>query len=325
MLIATLPVLAGSDSIALAEKIISHPLVGDVRYNTGGSSPYSPRKITEILASMAKAYRKELYIDLEGRQVRVAKWSLQSRGSVVLNHDFELELPGIINFRGCGWFKIIGAKPEQRKIYIEPKRSKAENFFGESQSVNVVAKKFVVKGNLGGSDLAFMKAACRYGVDHFMLSFVESRQDIANFYRQHLKLARTFSEMIPKPELILKIESRKGIELVRSWSADDYPECRLMAARDDLFLSMVNEREKYLGALQLIIEKDPQAIVASRLMSGLLEANEEMTSGDMADLALMSRFGYKHFMLSDSMSRCFDIAMEDWQKIALPLLRQTKT
>jgi hypothetical protein len=97
-----------------------------------------------------------------------------------------------------------------------------------------------------------------------------------------------------------------------------------MAARDDLFLSLVHERASMLEVLRLIVEKDPEAIVASRLMSGLLSENEEVSLGDMADLSLMSRLGYKKFMLSDSLSKCFNYAMEDWQRISEPLIEQAK-
>lgn len=116
MLIATLPTLTSQESLDLSQRIISHPAVGAVRYNTGGDSPYTPRRITKMLAALAKDAGKNLYLDLEGRQVRIAKWNLQSRGAVTLNRDFELELPGIVNFRGSGWFKIVAVEPSKRKF-----------------------------------------------------------------------------------------------------------------------------------------------------------------------------------------------------------------
>ena len=95
-----------------------------------------------------------------------------------------------------------------------------------------------------------------------------------------------------------------------------------MAARDDLFLSFVDKRSKFFPALGLIIKKNPKAILASKILSGLLDYPHEITVGDMADIALMNRLGYRHFMLQDELADNFDLTMQNWQEIIMPLLKE---
>lgn len=333
MLIATLPTMVGEESIKLSEEIISSPLIDAVRYNSGGSSPYAPKQILEILKPIADRYKKILYIDLEGRQMRIACWTPHSRGMVVLNRDFEIELPAMIHFRRVGWFDIVNVLPEERKIFFQPRNTRQEYYFGESQSVNIVAKNFEVIGDYCANlDTDYIKAAVELGIRHFMLSFVENLSDLRNFYEICINSFRKFhgfnsSDASLFPIIVLKIESQKGLEFIRVMSDLLMKKSQLrltfMAARDDLFLSFVNNRADFLEALKLIVKKDKNAILASRIMSGL-EFGNEVSLGDMADLTLMKQFGYKNFMFSDELSSRFEETMQNWQEIIVPLLAKNK-
>ena len=318
MLIATLPTLTGSAAKRLSEEIIKHPLIKAVRYNTGGDSPYSPKEILETLKLIADCYKKPFWVDLEGRQIRVGRWNPYSRGAVTLNRDFTIELPAMIHFRRAGWFNVLNALAKERKIFFKPQKTRQEYYLGESQSVNIVAKNFEVQGGyLAGPDFEYIKAACELGISRFMLSFVESSSDISEFYRAYW--AQGVGRALPPAQLILKIESQKGVKFVRKLSKKKLQKFHLMAARDDLFLSFMEKPIEVLNGLKLIVKKDPEAVLASRIMSGL-ERDGELSLGDMEDIVLMSQFGYKHFMLSDGLSDYFKQAMQDWQEIILPLL-----
>lgn len=319
MLIATLPTLKRDFDLKRIDEILSNPLVVSARYNTGGDTPYTPSEILQKIAPLAQRHRKKLYIDLEGRQMRIARWTPQSRGCVTLNCDFEITLPASIHFRRVGWFNIISALPQERKIFFTPQKTREEYFLGESQSVHIVAKDFSVRGYLRKQDRKYIKAAVKYGINAFMLSFVEGFKDINEFYDFHdAPWARVFRKS-SSPELVLKIESTKGMEWLKTLGNTNSTGLKLMAARDDLFLSFVDKRQEVIPALRLIIEKDPEAIVASRLLSGL-EVSGEVTIADMADIILMHQLGYRHFMLSDELADNFAAAMRDWQKIIIPLL-----
>lgn len=271
------------------------------------------------LKPIAEKFHKPLWVDLEGRQVRVAEWTPFERGSVVLNRDFEIELPGKIFFRRAGWCEITYADAQNRKVYFQPLSGRTGYFLGKSQSVHVVAKRFEVKDYLGGLDENYIQAAASLGIKQFMLSFVESLQDLEVFSESY-HACQNSSVNLPL-ESVLKIESQKGMEFVKSLNS--VKGFSLMAARDDLFLSFVNNPKNFLDAVKIIVQKDSNAIVASRLMSGL-EQGEGLTLGDMTDLALMSSNGYKNFMLSDELSRNFDNAMTQWENIALPILGDVK-
>lgn len=313
MLIVTLPTIVSLRDLELVLEIASRPEVSGARYNSGGMSPYSPKWILEEIKKITDRFGKILYLDLEGRQARVAHWSPLSRGVATLNRDFKITLPGLINFRRVGWFEIVNALPAQRKIFFNPKRTKGDYYLGESQSVNIVAREFEIDGYLNGLDLKYLRAAADLGIDKFMLSFAEAQNDTDEFRSAY----RGFASKDPS-EIVLKIESLKGIKFVKN-SYRPEKGIRLMAARDDLFLSYIGQRKEFLAALRLIAQTDRKAIMASRLMAGL-EYSGELTIGDLADLALMREFGYETFMWQDELAGNFQEAMRNWTEIALPIL-----
>ncbi len=317
MLIATLPTLVSDRSIELSEKILSHPLIGAVRYNTGGDSPHSPKEILEKLKPIADRNKKTLYVDLEGRQLRIANWTPHNSGSVKLNRDFEIELPGKIFFRGAGWFEIVDVDTEKRKVFFERNGRFRNYYFGESQSAHIVAKNFEVKGYLGGLDREYISAARDLGIYNFMLSFVENQSDLEEFEKCYHSTG-----VLVYPKVVAKIESRAGVEYLRKFSNPIYADfLKFMAARDDLFLSFVDHKEDFLDALKLIVKKDPNAILASHIMSGI-ESDGEVSVGNISDIALMSKFGYKHFMLSDGMAGVFTEAMLNWGNLFLKMVQK---
>ncbi|MBX4205036.1 MAG: hypothetical protein KW788_02475 [Candidatus Doudnabacteria bacterium] len=314
MLIATLPTLKSAADLKLCEEIFSQSLIGAARYNTGGESPYKPAEIVSKLKSISDRYNKTLYIDLEGRQTRVAVWTPFSRNCVQLNRDFCIKLPGMIYFRRAGWCEIVNADPATRCIFFASQTRGSEYYLGSGQSVHIVAEKFEVKGYLGGLDEAFIAAAASLGVTRFMLSFVESLEDIAEF-------EESYRVSVPNTptDAILKIESPKGLSMIKKFRTIIQGRFRLMAARDDLFLGYLGRRGEILSALKQITSIDSEAIVASRLLAGL-ERGQEITLADIEDVALMTRFGYKHFMFADELADKIALVSKIWQKQILPNL-----
>lgn len=319
MLILTLPTVVSCENLRFIEQIVSNPLVDGVRYNSGGDSPFTSRWIMQQIRQITDRHSKLLYVDLEGRQMRIARWSPFSKGSVILNRDFSIKLPGLIHFRRAGWFKIVNSAPEERKIFFQTIQRRQEYYLGESQSVNILSDDLEVKGYLNGYDKDYLRAAVECGVNRFMLSFFEKQSDIDEFMVAYYASG---GGSLPAPELILKIESVKGVEYVEKKYSQS-PKTRLMAARDDLFLSFKERRKDFLEALKLIVEKDAYAIVASKLMSGL-ENHGELSMGDMVDLVLMNKFGYRSFMWQDELTHNFREAIANWKDVAVPILNSDK-
>ena len=113
-------------------------------------------------------------------------------------------------------------------------------------------------------------------------------------------------------KMVLKIESPRGLDFM---SHADF-NCHLAAhdsARDDLMINIGDNKTLMIAALYAIIEKDPNAIIASRIFSGI-ESDGNVSMGDLSDLKLMQMIGYKNFMLSDGIcDRHFDRAIKAWK------------
>lgn len=293
MFIATLPAV---HQIELLEKIISHPLVGGVRYNTGLRSPYPPKETLERIIALTKEYSKKFWVDLKNRQLRIIHWAVPSYGKIVLNHEIEVDCPCRVYFRGNEWseLKIVRGNV----IYVDPPPLHA---VGEGQAINIHGNNLKIRGFLTEEDLAYIEAARKLDIKDFMLSFVESADDIAQV-----------TEVLGnQAHFALKIESLKGLDFVNSGiSLSDHT---LVAARDDLMINIGENKAKILPALEQIILRDPKAIVASRIFSGL-EKDGFISMGDLSDLKLMYLLGYRNFMLSDGISQLhFDRAAKAWE------------
>lgn len=294
MLIVSLPPVHHEE---LLENIIKHPMVRAVRYNTGVSSPDSPRDTLTAINALTTKYKKPLYVDLKGKQLRVIEWANLPYGPIKLNHDIEVELPARVFFRGddnCMLKRVVRGN----EVYVDPLPRAP---VGRGQSVNILSKNLKVHGGLLPLDHEYIEAALELGIRNFMLSFVEDKNDVIELedaIRTHSKGEFNADWC----ELVFKIESEAGIEFVKTLKpknfSDDSP-YRLMAARDDLMIQIgvLNMPE----ALRAIASVDPRAICASRLLLGVEKGGVSMA--DLADLEYMRSLGFRSFMLSDEVSR----------------------
>lgn len=300
MLIVTLPPVHME---GLMEEMITHPLVGGVRYNVGGYSSYKPKETLERILSLTEEHGKKFWLDLKGRQLRIARWTIGSLGKVTLNHKIEIDLPAQIYFRGDDWSEIKVVNGDT--IFVDPL---PKNAVGEGQAINIHGGNLKVLGYMTEDDREYLDAARRLEINKFMLSFIEGPEDI-------VEVEKDLADFRLKevPEFVLKIESPKGIEFVRRLDGRLLPNYSLMAARDDWFIN-TDPKPQILNDLQDLIKVDPNAILASHIFGGLDKAGM-VTMADLSDLYLMRQFGYKHFMLSDGISkRHFGEAMRAWQE-----------
>lgn len=310
MLIATLPKI---HQTGLIEKIISHPLVGGVRYNTGYYSPYDAWETLRRIVLLTNGYHKKFWVDLEGRQIRVAEWSHPSQsGRVLLNHEIQVDCPAKINFRHDPvWYTIQAVRGQE--VFIDPDPEVA---VGNGQTVNVLGQNLVIAGNyLTEADQEFVRAAADLEIFNFMLSFAEQEQDLMEVL-QIIQAQPRYDRQKTECVFYLKIESAKGLELVTSLPRRFFRKSvHLMAACDDLFtnLSGAGSGQRILSALEKIRSKDKQAIRASKIFYGLGKTGNA-TLTDWTDLYLMHKMGYRHFMFSDDLCRYhFDQAIQAWQ------------
>ena len=294
MLIATLPAIHREN---LLRAIIAHSAVGGVRYNVGARSAYSPKETLEWILELTTVHKKKLWIDLKGRQLRIVQWAVPKFGEIILNHEIEVDCPAKVFFRGNERSEVKVVRGN--KIYVDPPPQYA---VGAGQAINIHGEGLKIKGYLTEDDKAYIEAGTALGIDDYMLSFVEEKTDMEEVV-----------VLNPKARMVLKIESPKGIDLVSRTDFEVPLGVKLMAARDDLFINIGENKVHILGALAKIIEKDPGAIVASRIFSGI-ECDGNVSMGDLSDLRLMEIMGYKSFMLSDGIcERHFDLAIRAWE------------
>lgn len=289
ILIATLPSLSNLRNV---EKVIMNPNIAEVRFNTGVNTIYTPEETLEILKSLCFKYTKKLWIDIKGRQLRVAKWADPLYECIQLNHPIEIKYPAKISFRNGDTVNITHVKGD--KIFVDPLPKEA---LGAGQSVNISSEYLRIEGYLTPKDKEYLIACKRLGLNNIMASFVEDYKDLVQIL-----------EILPNANIVSKIESLKGIDLINQFKI-----INLMAARDDLYLQ-TGQNYSMLRYLKNIISKDNGAICASKIFSSL-EKRREVDFSDFADLELMYNLGYKKFMLCDNICNYkFEKAIKAWEE-----------
>jgi len=129
------------------------------------------------------------------------------------------------------------------------------------------------------------------GFRRYFLSYVESQRDVDEFA----------SLVGSDAEIWLKIENQKGLDYVAR-EFKKRPNLVLVAARGDLYVEIERPHE-ILAALKLIIEKDPEACVGSRILLSVVH-DSVPSCADFLELAWLSDIGYRRMMLCDEL--CLD-------------------
>lgn len=290
MLMATLPSLSNMKKV---ESVFQSPYISEVRFNTGVQTQYTMKETLEMLRQLSIKHGKKLWIDIKGRQLRVAKWADPLYSCIELNHNVEVLYPAQIYFRNGDRVNITHIK-DGNKIFVDPLPREA---LGAGQSVNIVAKEMKIDGYLTQKDIKYLIACKEMNMPYIMASFVESFEDL----QQILSL-------LPGAQIVSKIESLKGIDFISNYQIPN-----LMAARDDLYLQS-GQSYHMLNYLKTIIERDSNAICASKIFLSL-ERRETVDFADFADLELMYNMGYKKFMLCDNVCNySFAKAIQAWEE-----------
>jgi hypothetical protein len=276
--------------------IAAHPAVGALRFNT--IMPVAEPKPAVLEALRALADGKPLWIDLKGRQLRITRFAYLPYAFVEISRPIEVELPARIRFKD-GDGEIVRIVDGTRLILAE----RPARVVGAGEPVTIVDPTLRIDGYLTDDDRDYVRAARGLGLHDYLLSFFEGPEDLDEL-----------RALDPEARVIAKIESARGVEAVRAGVAG----ARLMAARDDLYLQHDDDPPAVLDALALIVARDPDAVVASRILTSL-EEGERPSLGDLADLELMHRLGYRAFMLSDGVcfsERAFRRAVATFERMA---------
>jgi pyruvate kinase len=257
------------------EEVARHPMVAGLRLNT-----VMPIKgeVEDVLARLA-GLGQRLWIDLKGRQLRVAEAAVPPFTAVRLSHRISVDLPAYALF-GDGKEEVRVLEVDGDRLILEdgPRR-----VLGPGESVNIPSSSLQIEGDLTERDREYVRAASALGLHDFMLSFVEEDDDVA-----------AVKALDPDANVVAKIESRRGLAYAKRNGAS---QGRLMAARGDLFLEL-SRPHHLIRALDTIVRADPDAIVASRIM-GSLAWESEPAAQDITDAAYLITQGYRTLMLGD--------------------------
>ena len=258
------------------DEVADHSLVCGFRLNTVMPLRDGPAEALERL----RAFGQPLWIDLKGRQLRVVGAALPPYTEVRLSHPIQVDTP-VDAFFADGTECVRVAAVDGPRLILEdgPRR-----LIGPGESVNIVHPSLKIKGTLTDTDRAYLAAMKELGLTQVMLSYVESPVD-----------TEEVRQLLPDAEIMLKIETRRGLEYVRRYGP---AHGRLVAARGDLYVEVLRPHQ-IIGALRDIIAADPQAVIASRLFDSLAH-HPVPASADIGDVAFLLLLGYRTFMLGDA-------------------------
>jgi len=286
-LIATLPNLCNVEKV---RKVLSCPEISEARFNTGVATLMDVNEVVSILKKLSMQYSKRIWIDIKGRQLKIIRWADPQYEAIELNHQISVVYPAQIYFRNGGFRNLVRVKGN-KVIVDEP----PEEAVGAGQSVNIIARDLEVKGYLTELDKQYLEAGKKEKMNGVFASFVEKIEDLSEI-----------ASIMPEAEIVSKIESLKGMELISKTNIGN-----LMAARDDLYLQ-TGQNYSMMEHLKTIIGVDSNAICASRIFSSL-ESKKAVDFADFSDLTLMYNLGYRRFMLCDNICNYhFDEAISAW-------------
>ncbi|MFA7662536.1 MAG: pyruvate kinase [Patescibacteria group bacterium] len=304
--------------------IAGHPIISGVRLNTvmplKGSIEEMLKRLQSILGN------KEIWIDLKCRQIRTSHGgskffnspqsirTYEIRGKTVVLDPSDPRTHGVL--RTPPWAELeithkisLDLSKGPVKCYFQDGYDSAylveiidgnrlimldgpKRVVGGGESINILDPTLAIEGYFTETDHAYIEAAKKVGIHTFMLSYVEQDSDIADM--------RTLD---PDAKILAKIESEKGIEWAATRLGQCGPNVSLMAARGDLYVEVGPAANRILPALRKIIKADPNAVLASRILTSLRN-NSRPQCSDITDIECMRLMGYNTIMVGDDI--CFD-------------------
>lgn len=280
MLIATIPPPFRSSAMHIAYT----PEIDALRFNTGVSVP-DPQETLVNLRKMIPPY-KPLWVDLKCRQLRIASWGDPRFSEVELNREVEVDLPARILFRGGHSSEI--ARVEGKRIFLTDPPSQC---VGRGQSVNILGDNLTVKGPLlADLDWKYLEVCTKLDINHVMASYIQTWEDVSSLV----------NIVNPNVKIYLKIEDKAGVDNIVCSSAG-IRGVHLELARDDLFTELRGNYEEMNHATEQTVVRDPEALVASRLLPSM-ENGGDASLGDMTDIIFLYTAGYRNFMFQDDLS-----------------------
>ena len=260
--------------------------IASIRLNSAMMS--NPELEAELAQIKAMDIRTPLYFDVKGRQLRITEVIPNKEYlDIRLNHPIQVDTPTPVLFKAGADTALLEEVLEngyRLKFLGGPKYN-----VKDGESIHIRDGSLTVGGNqftlLELEKIEKVKAA---GFKNYFLSYVQCQSDVEEF----------ISIVGEDCNVNLKIEDKKGMEYVRTQFVKR-PRLTLVAARGDLYVELHRPHE-ILGAVKTIIEKDPDAIVGSRLLLSTI-TDAVPSCADWSELAWLYDIGYRNMMLCDEL------------------------
>lgn len=230
-----------------------------------------------------------LYFDIKGRQLRVQEIIPHpNRLELILNHPIKVQTPTAVLFKAGSDVSLLENVVEGGCKLIFDGGPKWKVKPGESICIRHPSLQ-ILGPVYCDYEIEKIKKVVAGGFRRFFLSYVEDQRDIDEF--------KEIVNIEPE-EIFLKIESKKGLEYVaHRYKKEDG--ISLCAARGDLYVEL-DKPHQILAAQKMIINKDPQALVGSRILLSVVN-NPIPECHDFSDLAWLYDIGYRRMMLCDEL------------------------
>ena len=253
------------------------------------SAMMSTTELDEELVKLSRSKIKTpLYYDIKGRQLRITEVVPNDDHLIIrINHPISVDTPTPVLFKAGADVALLHHVTEdgRRLEFLGGPKFMVK----DGESFHIRDKSLQVSGDqFAPVELEKIEKCLKAGFKHWFLSYVETQEDVDEFIKLVGKDAK----------VVLKIENQKGLDYVRN-TFNKTPNISLCLARGDMYVELEKPHE-ILAATKLIIDKDPNAVVGSRLILSVI--NEPVPScADFSELAWLADIGYKNFMLCDEL------------------------
>ena len=258
------------------QKFANDERLGGIRLNSAMIS--NPELEKELKAISGPAgLTIPLFFDAKGRQLRVTWVDSGNTNNLDLrlNHPIAVKTPIKVLFKAGADSAVLEKLEEngQRLVF----RSGPAYMVYPGESLHILNPSLKIRGPLfTDEEKAKLEKVRVAGFTRYFLSYVEHSRDIDEF-----------RELVGKDVVImLKIENQRGLDFVaNNFRKSD--NLILVAARGDLYIEL-EWPHKIIRALEMIIEKDPEACVGSRI---LLSAISDLRNRKVIEAIKMIRSG----------------------------------
>lgn len=265
-------------------RFANDPRLSGIRLNSAMMS--NPELDSELNLISNLKQSLPLFFDIKGRQLRVAGVNENPKYlDLYLNHAISVKTPTPVLFKAGADHALLERVEEDGRRLIF--RGGPHYLVRQGESLHIRDDSLLIHGPLFTmEELQKIEKVAKFGFKRYFLSYVEDQSDIDSF-----------QELVGDDcQIYLKIESKKGLRYVSN-QFKKKDNLVLVAARGDLYVELDRPHE-IMDALRLIIEKDPEAQVGSRLLLSIIY-EPVPSAADLLELAWLYDIGYRKAMLCD--------------------------